>query len=66
VGYRVRSAVVEVWDHGGRLYEINSYYSLPADAWHYELVGLTGSRETGPFLRRRRRASSPLSPPPTP
>jgi hypothetical protein len=39
---------VEVWDHDGKLYEVNSYYSLPDDAWHYELIGLTGAPGTGP------------------
>ena len=33
--------VVEIWDHDDRLYEINSWYSLPDDAWQYELVELT-------------------------
>jgi hypothetical protein len=41
---------VEVWDHDGKLYEVNSYYSLPDDAWQYELVGLTGAPGTGPYL----------------
>lgn len=43
-------AAVEVWDHDGKLYEVNSYYSLPGDAWQYELVGLTGAPGTGPYL----------------
>ncbi|MEU1687866.1 hypothetical protein [Micromonospora sp. NPDC005707] len=41
---------MEVWDHEGKLYEVNSYYSLPDDAWQYELVGLTGAPGTGPYL----------------
>jgi hypothetical protein len=39
---------VEVWSHDGRLYEVNSYYSLSDNAWQYELVGLTGAR--GPHM----------------
>ena len=31
----------EVWDHDGELYEVTSFYSLPNDAWRYELVGVT-------------------------
>jgi hypothetical protein len=41
---------VEVWDHDGKLYEVTSYYSLPDDAWQYELVGLTGAPGTGPYV----------------
>lgn len=41
---------MEVWDHDGKLYEVNSFYSLPDDAWQYELVGLTGAPGTGPYL----------------
>ncbi|MEU7673592.1 hypothetical protein AB0C42_02105 [Micromonospora taraxaci] len=41
---------MEVWDHDGKLYEVNSYYSLPDCAWQYELVGLTGAPETGPYI----------------
>jgi hypothetical protein len=40
-------AAVEVWDHSGKLYEVNSYYSLPDDAWQYELTGAPG---TGSYL----------------
>ncbi|MFI7553234.1 hypothetical protein ACIBQ2_26225 [Micromonospora sediminimaris] len=36
--------------HDGKLYEITSGYSLPDDAWQYELVGLTGPPGTGPYL----------------
>lgn len=43
-------AAVEVWDHDGKLYEVNSYYSLPDVAWQYELIGLTGAPGTGPYL----------------
>ncbi|MFC8619746.1 hypothetical protein ACFT9M_25515 [Micromonospora purpureochromogenes] len=32
---------MEVWDHDGKLYEVNSWYCLPDDAWQYELVELT-------------------------
>lgn len=41
---------MDVWDHDGKLYEVNSYYSLPDDAWQYELIGLTGAPGTGPYL----------------
>ncbi|MEU8180519.1 hypothetical protein AB0B85_22915 [Micromonospora sp. NPDC049044] len=41
---------MDIWEHDGRLYEINSFYSLPDDAWQYELVGLTGAPGTGPCL----------------
>ncbi|MEH0934068.1 hypothetical protein [Micromonospora psammae] len=41
---------MEVWDHEGKLYEVNSYYSLPDNAWQYELVGLTGAPGTGPYI----------------
>ncbi|MET8203747.1 hypothetical protein ACPB67_31770 [Micromonospora taraxaci] len=41
---------MEVWDHDGKLYEVNSYYSLPDYAWQYELVGLTGAPGTGPYV----------------
>ncbi|MGC4874933.1 hypothetical protein ACLQ26_01525 [Micromonospora sp. DT43] len=41
---------MEIWSHDGKLYEINSYYSLPDDAWQYELAGLTGNPGAGPYL----------------
>ncbi|MEU7802413.1 hypothetical protein AB0B10_24430 [Micromonospora arborensis] len=42
---------MEVWHHDGKLYEVNSYYSLPDDAWQYELAGLTGaSGAAGPYV----------------
>ncbi|MFV2013372.1 MULTISPECIES: hypothetical protein [unclassified Micromonospora] len=41
---------MEVWSHGANLYEVNSYYSLPEDAWCYELAGLSGTPGTGPYL----------------
>jgi hypothetical protein len=37
-------------EHDGKLYEVISMYSLPDDAWRYELTGLTGSPGTGPYL----------------
>jgi hypothetical protein len=43
-------AAVDVWSHGGKLYEVNSFYSLPDDAWLHELQGLTGPQGTGPCL----------------
>ncbi|WP_127499817.1 hypothetical protein [Actinoplanes solisilvae] len=39
-----------IWSHEDRLYEITGGFSLPDDAWQYELVGLTGSPGTGPYL----------------
>jgi hypothetical protein len=39
---------MEIWCHDGKLYDVNSYYSSPDDAWQYELVGLTGAPGTGP------------------
>ncbi|MEV6345030.1 hypothetical protein [Actinoplanes sp. NPDC051851] len=41
---------MEIWSHDGKLYEIVSMYSLPDDAWQYELTGLSGSPGTGPYL----------------
>jgi hypothetical protein len=41
---------VEIWSHDGKLYEVSSGYSLPDDAWQYELMGLTGPPGTGPYL----------------
>ncbi|MFD6563182.1 hypothetical protein [Micromonospora profundi] len=41
---------MEIWSHDGKLYEVTSGYSLPDDAWQYELVGLTGPPGTGPYL----------------
>ncbi|MGN9764810.1 hypothetical protein ACTMS2_06535 [Micromonospora sp. SD12] len=32
---------MEVWFHGTELYEVSSYYSLPDDAWQYELTGMS-------------------------
>ncbi|MGK5672490.1 hypothetical protein ACSNOB_06560 [Micromonospora sp. URMC 106] len=32
---------MEIWSHGTELYEVNSYYSLPDDAWQYELTGMS-------------------------
>jgi hypothetical protein len=49
-GFPCDRAAVEVWEHDRRLYEVNSYYSLPDDAWQYELVGLTGAPGIGPYL----------------
>jgi hypothetical protein len=39
-----------IWSHDGKLYEVTSAYSLPDDAWQYELTGLTGAPGTGPYL----------------
>jgi hypothetical protein len=36
--------------HNGKLYEVNSHYSLPDDAWRYELTGLSGAPGTRPYL----------------
>jgi hypothetical protein len=41
---------MNVWAHDGKLYEVNSHYSLPDDAWQYELAGISGSPGTGPYL----------------
>jgi hypothetical protein len=41
---------MQLWAHGGTLYEVNSYYSLPDDAWQYELVGQAGAPTTRPYL----------------
>lgn len=30
---------MQLWAHKGMTYQVNSYYSLPDDAWQYELVG---------------------------
>jgi hypothetical protein len=48
--YSATIRVVEIWSHGSKLYEVNSMYSLPDDAWMYELIGLTGPPRTGPYL----------------
>ncbi|GAA0793839.1 hypothetical protein [Spirilliplanes yamanashiensis] len=37
-------------EYDGKLYEITSGYSLPDDAWHHELSGLSGEPGTGPYL----------------
>ncbi|WP_436522803.1 hypothetical protein [Actinoplanes sp. HUAS TT8] len=37
-------------EFGGRLYEIDSWYCLPENAWHYELSGLSGAPGVGPYL----------------
>jgi hypothetical protein len=47
---RWHPALVEVWAHDDTRYEVNSYYSLPDDAWQYELVSLTDAPGTGPYL----------------
>src|SRR5690349_8614452 len=39
-----------IWSFGGEQYEIISMYSLPDDAWHYELTGLTGPPAARPYL----------------
>jgi hypothetical protein len=39
-----------VWDHDGMLYEVNSFYSVPDDAWQYELSGNSGPPGGGPEL----------------
>jgi hypothetical protein len=41
---------VEIWSYDAKLYEIVSMYSLPDDAWQYELTGLTGPPGAGPYL----------------
>ena len=41
---------MEVWSHAGKLYEVNSFYCLPEDAWHYELNGLSGAPGAGPHI----------------
>jgi hypothetical protein len=41
---------VEVWSHEGTLYEVNSFYCLPEDAWHYELTGFCGAAGTGSHI----------------
>lgn len=42
---------MEAWSHAGKRYEVNSYYSLPDDAWQYELVELSASPEPGLCVR---------------
>jgi hypothetical protein len=41
---------MQLWAHKGMLYEVNSYYSLPDDAWQYELVGQAAEPTTRPYL----------------
>ncbi|WP_107656212.1 hypothetical protein [Nocardia suismassiliense] len=41
---------MEIWEHGGNLYEVSSYYCLTDDAWIYALQGITGPPGTGPHL----------------
>ena len=41
---------MEVWSHRDTRYEVESFYSLPADAWTYELVEM-GAAESGATLR---------------
>lgn len=41
---------MQLWAHDGTLYEVNSYYSLPDDAWQYELVGPGGAPTTRSYL----------------
>ncbi|GCD96030.1 hypothetical protein [Embleya hyalina] len=41
---------MNVWAHDGLLYEVESGYSLPDDAWRYELAGISGAPGTGPYL----------------
>ena len=41
---------MHVWEHDGKLFEVSSGYSLPDDAWQYELYGLTGAPLTGPII----------------
>ncbi|MGW4948196.1 hypothetical protein ACWEOZ_42150 [Actinoplanes sp. NPDC004185] len=41
---------MEIRSVDGELYEIISMYSLPDDAWHYEVTGLTGPPATRPHL----------------
>jgi len=43
-------APMQLWAHDGALYEVNSYYSLPDDAWQYELVGRAGAPTTRSYL----------------
>jgi hypothetical protein len=38
---------VEVWTYGDELFELNSMYALPDDAWSYELTALSGVRGPG-------------------
>ncbi|MGC5285746.1 hypothetical protein [Micromonospora sp. DT231] len=57
---------MDVWDHDGKLYEVNSYYSVSDYAWEYELVGLTGASGTGPYLSARIPDATPEGGPFTP
>ncbi|MFE3202340.1 hypothetical protein [Embleya sp. NPDC059237] len=41
---------MNVWAHDGLLYEVDSGYSLPDDAWRYELAGISGAPGSGPYL----------------
>ncbi|GIF09804.1 hypothetical protein [Actinoplanes siamensis] len=41
---------MEIWSHGGKRYELTSIYSVPDDAWYYELRGLTEPTGAGPYL----------------
>jgi ribosomal protein L7/L12 len=41
---------VEHWTHDGEVYEVNSMYLLPDDAWAYELTGPRGNSGRGPGL----------------
>ncbi|MDT5027639.1 MAG: hypothetical protein QOE61_4065 [Micromonosporaceae bacterium] len=44
---RGHAPAVEVWTHGGGLFELNSMYALPDDAWTYELTARSGHRGQG-------------------
>lgn len=41
---------MEIWSHGAEQYELISMYSVPADAWYYELRGLAEPPDMGPYL----------------
>lgn len=53
---------MEIWSHDGKLYEVSSRYSLPDDAWQYELMGLTGPPGTGPYLSVSIPDATPIGP----
>lgn len=55
--------MVEVWRHGNRLFEVISSYSLPDDAWSYELIELADSIGSVAYLNIRIPDASPLDGP---
>lgn len=59
---RCKAPAMDRGVHADRHFEVDSYYSLPEDAWLYELVETTADSTSGPGLRVLIPDATPIGP----